>query len=77
MGQRPADSRGRTARQGCPLEKPQSRRRVVVLEPDNSYLNRPGFSGVLVVENDIVPFDRADMAQQVGIEREVRRGGNS
>ena len=76
MGQRPADSRGRPARQGCPLEKPQSRRRVVVLEPDNSYLNRPGFSGVLVVENDIVPFDRADMAQQVGIEREVRRGGN-
>ena len=27
------------------------------------------------VEDDVLPLDRADMTQQVGVEREVRRGG--
>ena len=30
----------------------------------------------LAVEDDVLPLDRADMTQQVGVEREVRRGGN-
>ena len=29
----------------------------------------------LAVEDDVLPLDRADMPQQVGVEREVRRGG--
>ena len=29
------------------------------------------------VEVDVFPLDRADMTQQVGVEREVRSGGNS
>ena len=29
----------------------------------------------LAVEDDVLPLDRADMTQQVGVEREVRRGG--
>ena len=30
----------------------------------------------LAVEDDVLPLDRADMSQQVGVEREVGRGGN-
>ena len=30
----------------------------------------------LAVEDDVLPLDRADMTQQVGVEREVRSGGN-
>ena len=29
----------------------------------------------LAVEDDVLPLDRADVPQQVGVEREVRRGG--
>ena len=29
----------------------------------------------LAVEDDVLPLDRADMTQQIGVEREVRRGG--
>ena len=31
----------------------------------------------LAVEDDVLPLDRADMTQQVGVEREVRSGCNS
>ena len=31
----------------------------------------------LAVEDDVLPLDRADMTQQVTVEREVRRGGNA
>ena len=30
----------------------------------------------LAVDDDVLPLDRADMTKQVGVEREVRRGGN-
>ena len=30
----------------------------------------------LAVEDDVLPLDRADMTQQVGVKREVRSGGN-
>ena len=31
----------------------------------------------LAVEDDVLPLDRADVPQQVGVEREVRRGGQA
>ena len=41
-----------------------------------SLADQGAIEDVLAVEDDVVPFDRADMTQQVGVEREVRRGGN-
>ena len=40
-----------------------------------SHLELGGVDLDLAVEDDVLPLDRADMTQQVGVEREVRRGG--
>ena len=40
-----------------------------------SHLELGGVDLGLAVEDDVLPLDRADMPQQVGVEREVRRGG--
>jgi hypothetical protein len=42
----------------------------------HAHLELGGVDLYLAVEDDIVPLDRADMTQQVGVEWEVRRGGN-
>ena len=41
-----------------------------------AHLELGGVDLDLAVEDDVLPLDRADMTQQVGVEREVRRGGN-
>ena len=41
-----------------------------------SHLELGGVDLDLAVEDDVLPLDRADMTQQVGVEREVRGGGN-
>ena len=40
-----------------------------------AHLELGGVDLDLAVEDDVLPLDRADMTQQVGVEREVRRGG--
>ena len=44
--------------------------------PRHAQLELGGVDLDLAVEDDVVPLDRADMRQQVGVEREVRSGGN-
>ena len=39
-----------------------------------SHLELGGVDLDLAVEDDVLPLDRADVAQQVGLEREIRRG---
>ena len=41
-----------------------------------AHLELGGVDLDLAVEDDVLPLDRADMTQQVGVEREVRHGGN-
>ena len=41
-----------------------------------AHLELGGVDLDFAVEDDVLPLDQADMTQQVGIEREVRRGGN-
>ena len=41
-----------------------------------AHLELGGVDFDLAVEDDVLPLDRADMTQQVGVEREVRSGGN-
>ena len=40
-----------------------------------SHLELGGVDLDLAVEDDVLPLDRADMPQQIGVEREIRRGG--
>ena len=40
-----------------------------------AHLELGGVDLDLAVEDDVLPLDRADVPQQVGVEREVRRGG--
>ena len=41
-----------------------------------AHLELGGVDLDLAVEDDVLPLDRADMTKPVGVEREVRRGGN-
>ena len=42
-----------------------------------THLELGGVDLDLAVEDDVLPLDRADVPQQVGVEREVRRGGQA
>ena len=42
-----------------------------------AHLELGGVDLDLAVEDDVLPLDRADVTQQVGVEREVRRGGQA
>ena len=75
---------GRKGPHEFPFRRPHSRfpihrvltRFVLKYTLRAAHLELGGVDLDLAVEDDVLPLDRADMTQQVGVEREVRRGGN-